>query len=148
MLLSQPLVGFHFSVVFELLPQQPDDIRFQEVTGLTSDLETEEFVEGGENRFVHKLPKRTKYSEIILKRGMFKGSGVFQWCRRAIEDFDIQPTNVLISLLNEKHDPLVSWYVVNAYPVQLSISEFKSDQSAIVVESIKLNYNYFKNIRV
>ena len=148
MLFSDPLLGFHFSVVFELFPQLPNDFRFQEVTGLTVDLETEDVVEGGENRFVHKLPKRTKYSDITLKRGMFIGSGILLWCKMAIEDYDIRPTNVLISLLNEMHLPVASWYVVNAYPTQLSISEFKSDQSAIAVESIKLTYNYFKNIRI
>ena len=147
-LFDDPLLGFHFSVVFELFPQLPNDFRFQEVAGLTVDLETEEVKEGGENRFTHKLPVRTKYGDITLKRGMFIGSGIFQWCRMAIEDYDIRPTNVLISLLNEMHLPVTSWYVVNAYPTQWSVSEFKSEQSAIAVESIKLNYNYFKSIRL
>jgi phage tail-like protein len=148
MLFSDPLLGFHFSVAFELFSQPLNDFRFQEVTGLTVDLETEDIVEGGENRFVHKLPKRTKYSDITLKRGMFIGSEILLWCNRAIEDYDIQPSNVLISLLDEMHLPVASWYVVNAYPTQLSVSEFKSDQSQVVVESIKLNYNYFKNIQI
>ncbi len=32
--LSYPQTGFHFSVVFELFPQLPNDISFQEVSGL------------------------------------------------------------------------------------------------------------------
>ena len=31
--LDYPQPGFHFLVVFELLPQFPNDVRFQEVTG-------------------------------------------------------------------------------------------------------------------
>ena len=146
--LIYPPVGFHFSVVFELAFQTPQDFRFQEVQGLSVNVETEEFREGGENRFVHKLPKRTKYSEITLKRGMFIGSGIVLWCRNAIENFDFQPTNVIITLLNEEHLPISGWYVVNAYPTMWSVSDFNAEENKLVVESLKLNYNYFKVIRV
>ncbi len=143
-----PPVGFHFAVVFELFPQTPNDFRFQEIKGLTVDVETEEYKEGGENRFVHKLPKRTKYTELELKRGMFIGSGIVLWCRNAIENFDFQPTNLTITLLNEDHVPIAAWYVVNAYPVSWSVSNFNAEENKVVIESIKLHYNYFKVIRI
>jgi hypothetical protein len=50
--LSYPQVGFHFLVAFELFPQLPNDLRFQEVSGLTVTMESEPFQEE-ENRFVH-----------------------------------------------------------------------------------------------
>lgn len=146
--LFYPPVGFHFSVVFELFPQTPQDFRFQEVQGLSVDVETEDFKEGGENRFVHTLPKRTKYSDITLKRGMFIGSGIVLWCRNAIESFNFQPTNVIITLLNDNHIPISAWYVVNAYPVQWAVSDLNAEQSKVVIETIKLKYNYFKTIRI
>jgi phage tail-like protein len=146
--LFYPPVGFHFSVVFELAIQTPQDFRFQEVQGLSVTVETEEYKEGGENRFTHKLPKRTKYNEITLKRGMFIGSGIVLWCRNAIENFDFQPTNVIITLLNEMHLPVAGWYVVNAYPTQWSVSDFNAEENKLVIESLKLNYNYFKVIRI
>jgi phage tail-like protein len=143
-----PPVGFHFSVVFELFPQLPNDFRFQSVEGLTVDVETEDFKEGGENRFVHKLPTRTKYSDITLKRGMFLGSGIVLWCRNAIESFNFQPTNVIITLLNSDHIPIAAWYVVNAFPIAWSVSDFNAEENKVVVESIKLRYNYFKTLRI
>jgi len=143
-----PPVGFHFLVAFDIFPQTPNDMRFQSVSGLSVSLETEDFKEGGENRFVHKLPTRTKYEDITLSRGMFIGSGLVLWCRQAIEEFKFQPVNVLITLLNDMHIPVSAWYVVNAYPVQWSVSDFKAEESAVVIESIKLKYNYFKTIRV
>ena len=42
-----PLTGFHFLVTFELFPQVPNDLRFQEVTGLTVDVNLETYNEGG-----------------------------------------------------------------------------------------------------
>ncbi len=146
--LNDPPVGFHFLVAFELLPPLPNDFRFQEVKGLTVDIETEDFKEGGENRFVHRLPKRAKYHQLTLKRGMLIGSSIVWWCRNAIENFVFEPVNITVTLLNEAHIPVAAWYIVNAYPVSWSVSDLNAEQSKIVVESIKLNYNYFKTLRI
>ena len=82
---NYPLVGFHFIVAFELFPQMPHDFRFQEVSGLSVDVEMESFKEGGQNRFEHQLPVRTKYSDITLKRGMgVLPSGIEAWCIIAV----------------------------------------------------------------
>ncbi len=145
---QRPPSGFHFAVVFELFPQTQNDFRFQEVSGLNITVETEDFKEGGENRFTHKLPKRTSYSPLELKRGLFTGSMITKWCKDAIENFDFQPVNISIALLNDLHIPVAAWYVVNAYPVEWSTSGFNANSSDLVVESIKLNYSYFNTIRV
>jgi phage tail-like protein len=143
-----PPVGFHFSVVFELFPQTPNDFRFQEVSGLEVEMEMEQVREGGQNRFIHNLPVRNKYTDITLKRGMFIGSGVSLWCKNAIENFVFQPANILISLLNAEHLPLQSWYVVNAIPKKWQVSNFNAQENSIAIESLVLSYNYFTSIGV
>ncbi|NOQ72209.1 MAG: phage tail protein [Crocinitomix sp.] len=148
LLFERPPSGFHFAVIFELLPQAPSDFRFQEVSGLTSTVETEDFKEGGENRFTHKLPKRSSYSSLELKRGMFTGSFIVDWCREAIENFNFKPVNITVMLLNDLHLPIAGWYVVNAYPIEWSTSGFNAQSSDLVVESIKLNYSYFNTLRI
>jgi len=140
-----PPVGFHFSVTFELSPQA-DDTRFQEVSGLEVEMEMESFIEGGENRFTWQLPKRTRYSDIILKRGMFIGSPVIKWCRDAFENFLFTPTNLHITLLNEQHTPMMTWYVVNAIPKRWSVSGLNAQDNSIMIESITLSYQYFNII--
>jgi phage tail-like protein len=142
--LSYPQTGFHFLVAFELFPQLPYDLRFQEVSGLTVNIEMEAYKEGGENRFTHQLPTRTSFSELVLKRGKFMGSGILSWCTNAIENFEFKPTNILISLLDENHLPLYNWYVVNAIPKRLEISGFSAERSEIVIETLALSYQYFK----
>lgn len=148
MLTEYPAVGFHFLVTFDIFPQLPYDMRFQSVSGLTVEVETESFKEGGENRFVHKLPVRTKYTDITLQRGIFTGSGLVLWCRQAIEDYNFQPANLLITLLNDMHLPVSAWYVVGAYPISWSVSDFKAEENSIAVETLKLNYKYFKTYRI
>jgi phage tail-like protein len=148
LIFERPPSGFHFAVIFELFPQGPSDFRFQEVGGLNITVETEEFKEGGENRFSHKLPKRTSFSPLELKRGLFTGSRITMWCKDAIENFNFEPVNITIMLLNEYHIPVAGWYVVNAYPIEWSTSGFNSTSSDLVVESLKLNYSYFNTIRI
>ncbi|MBK8983229.1 MAG: phage tail protein [Ignavibacteria bacterium] len=141
---TYPLAGFHFIVAFELFPQVPNDFRFQEVSGLSVNVEMESFREGGQNRFEHQLPVRTKYSDITLKRGMFiLPSGVMAWCINAVQNFIFQPTNVLISLLNDQHIPVQSWYVVNAIPKKVEFTTLNAEQSQVAIETLVLSYNYF-----
>lgn len=142
--LNYPQVGFHFLVFFELFPQLPNDFRFQEVSGLTVSMEMEAVKEGGENRFVHQLPVRSTYNELVLKRGKFLGSGILHWCKNAIENFEFTPTNIMISLLNDDHLPLYNWYVINAIPKKLEISGFNAQSSEVVIETMTLSYQYFK----
>lgn len=142
--LSYPQTGFHFLVVFELFPQLPNDVKFQEVSGLNVTMEMEPFKEGGENRYTHQLPTRTSFNDLVLKRGVFLGSGILSWATDAIENFNFSPTNILISLLTEDHLPLYNWYVVGAIPKRLEYSAFSADRSEIVVQSLTLSYQYFK----
>lgn len=143
-----PFTGFHFLVVFEIFPQVPNDFRFQEVTGLTVDVNLDTYNEGGENRFVHRLPGRTKYGDLVLKRGMTLVSGVTAWCVDAIENFNYQPTNMLISLLNEDHLPVSSWYITNAIPIKYDITGLNAEQNQIVIESMTLRYEYYKTLNL
>ncbi|MBN8640449.1 MAG: phage tail protein [Flavobacteriales bacterium] len=142
-----PPVGFHFLVEFEGLGSQEKDHQFQSVSGLSVDIEIEEIAEGGENRFKHKLPVKTKYPNLTLKRGMLIDSEVIDWCRDAIENFSFKPVNLTVKLLNEEHQPLISWNVVHAFPVKWSVEDFNAEESKLVVESFELTYNYFTLIK-
>lgn len=138
-----PPLGFHFLVAFANLK---DEFQFQSVSGLSVDLETEEIAEGGENRFKHRLPIRTQYPNLVLKRGLSVNSGLIDWCKAAVEGFDFAPTDILIVLLNEKNQPLMTWNVAHAYPVKWSVSDFDAEESKILIETIELSYSYFKTL--
>ncbi len=144
---NYPPIGFHFRVEFPDISTDNKDQQFQSVTGLTVDIETEEIAEGGENRFKHKVPVRTNYPNLVLKRGLLVDSKVIKWLRDAFENFKFKPTNIIIKLLNEKHEPLLTWNIVHAYPVKWSVSDFNAEESKLVIETLELNYNYFKVLK-
>ncbi|GGF24451.1 phage tail protein [Hymenobacter cavernae] len=146
--LVYPPTGFHFLVGFELFPQTVQDVRFQEVSGLNVEMQMESVKEGGENRFEHQLPVRSKYADLVLKRGLLIGSGVYQWAKNAFEDFTFQPVNLIVSLLNEQHAPLLSWHVVHALPKKWDVSAFNAEQNTIAIETLTLTYRYYNTIRI
>lgn len=138
-----PPVGFHFRVEFLDVETVDEDILFQSVSGLSVSMETETVKEGGENRFVHVLPVRSKYENLVLKRGVLTDSGVVAWCRDAVENFTFRPITLLVELLNEEHEPLVTWTVTHAWPLKWSVGEMSAESGGVLVETLEIGYNFF-----
>jgi phage tail-like protein len=136
-------VSFHFSVEFSAGSGGEDNF-FQEVTGLNAEVTTEEFREGGRNEHGYKIPTGVKYGNLVLKRGMFNDSEVAKWCRKAIENFEFEPRDITVKLLDEEHNPLASWSFIRAYPLKWSISDFKAQDNSLVIESLELAYASFR----
>lgn len=146
---TMPLSGYHFSVIFELLPQFSIDTKFQSVSGLKATVETEAISEGGQNQYKINLPKRTTHENLVLKRGLTKElSGLRMWTTKALNDFVYHPANLVISLLNEKHNPVKVWYVSQAIPTGLETSSFNAEQNSLVIETFTLKYQFFKEIPI
>jgi phage tail-like protein len=138
-----PPWGFYFKVVFNDISQDTNDVRFQSVSGLSVEYDYESFREGGENRFEHKLPVRTKYSDLVLKRGMLVDSAVIEWVLDAFQNRTFKPATLTVSLMNEKSEPLRTWNVAHAIPKKWLVSDFNSTENSVVVETMELTYQYF-----
>ena len=146
------LVGFHFSVFFFDLPDEKEvDIKFQSITGLDVSIDKETLKEGGENRFEHNLPGRTKYAPLTLKRGILtpEDSGLTTWCQRAFQDRVITPLQRIdVELLNENHDVLMQWELSHVWPVSWKVGELNAERGEVLIETLELNYNYYKLVAI
>ncbi len=142
-----PPASFYFALSFSGISSQTD-AAFQEVSGITADMETEEVACGGENRFKYKLPGQIKYGNLLLKRGFITtSSDLAKWCNETIGGGlikAISPKTITVKLLGKDGKPMVSWDFLNAYPVKWGISEFKSMENAYAIETLEFAYNYFK----
>lgn len=137
-----PPLGFYYRVKFGV-SEDKNDARFQSVSGLAVEYDYESFKEGGENRFEHKLPVRTKYSDLVLKRGMLTDSTVLNWFLDAFSNRVFQPSDISVMLMNEKSEPLRTWNVVHAIPKKWLVSDMNANENAIVIETLELTYRYF-----
>jgi phage tail-like protein len=126
------------------------DASFQEVSGIQAELQVEEVVEGGENRFVHHLPRQGKYPNLSLKRGVVtRSSFLAEWAGLTIGSrltLPIVTQNLLVTLLGEEGVPLVAWAFVNAYPVKWDVAALDAQDNKILTETLELSYNYFERM--
>lgn len=136
------LVGFYFELSFP-----GEDAAFQEVSGIAKELGVEEIVCGGENRFKYRLPTTASSQNLVLKRAIVPvGSQLITWCSNCIDQGlaqSITTNDVMLSLLDFEGNTVMQWTFYNAYPVKYSVSDFKSQESELVVETIELAYTYF-----
>jgi phage tail-like protein len=137
-----PPWAFYYKVEFGI-SKDKNDVRFQTVSGLSVEYDMEEFKEGGENRFTHKLPVRTRYADLVLKRGMVTNSAVITWFLDAFRERQFVPSDVSVILMNEGGSPLRTWKVAQAIPKKWSISDLNANENTIVIESMELSYRYF-----
>ena len=108
--------------------------------------DVKEIVEGGENRFTHRLPDRPKNGNLVLNRGMVTNSKLVKWFQDAIENFQITRTDVTVVLLNENSEPLSSWVFEGAWPVSWEVTGMNALEGSIMVEKLELAYQRFRRL--
>lgn len=136
-------VGFYF-----MLSLNGEDAAFQEVAGISKQVGIEEVVSGGENRFKYRLPTTASSQNLVLKRALVpEGSSLVDWCMDCMDgglSGSIQTKDISVSLLDSNGDILVMWTFHKAYPIKYSVSDLKSQENTICIESIELAYTYFE----
>ncbi len=138
-------VSFYFELSFG-----GEDAAFQEASGISKEISTEEIVSGGENRFKYKLPSSVTHQNLVLKRALSQpGSSLIKWAVASMDGGLVTPiikNDVSLNLLNASGEVCWKWTFVDAYPVKFSVSDFKSQESGLVIESIEFAYSYFQII--
>lgn len=137
-----PPTAFYFEVKFDGFTDM--DSSFQDVSGLEVKISVEEKKEGGENQFVHYLPKPPTYTDLVLKRCLLMNSDLDKWCRDALEDFIFKPKNIKLSLLGPDGTALSSWTILHAYPIAWQLGTLNSTSNDLAIETLTLKYRSFR----
>lgn len=131
---TYPLPKFHF-----LVQWGGTRIGFSEVTGLDIQLEPIEYREGSSPQFSKiKMPGLQKFSNITLKRGTISDDKEFYTWIKTVKMNTIERRDLTISLLNENHEPVISWKVMNAFPIKVQASDLKADGNEVAIETIEI----------
>jgi phage tail-like protein len=134
MAINYPVPVFHFE-----LQWGGTRVGFTEVSGLSIELQTIDYREGSSLEYqVTKMPGIPQYSNITLKRGIFKGDNEFYNWLNTVKLNSIERRSLTITLLNEEHAPVVSWKVKDAFPVKVEGPSLNSTGNEVAIESIEL----------
>lgn len=129
-----PVPKFHFQVEWGA-----SKVGFTEVSGLTVERDLIEYREGSSKEYSKiKMPGLTSYSNITLKRGSIaKDNDFYQWwVSNKLETVDRR--DITISLLNEEHEPVITWKVKNAWPLKVESTDLSADDNNVAIETMEI----------
>ena len=113
---------------------------FTECSALTIETETFEYQEGGVNTYTHKLPTRTKYGNITLKRGMDDSQELYQWYLLNVNG-RTKRRNLSIVLYDLFGKPARRWDLMEAYPCKWTGPDLRVDTGAVAVETVEFAHS-------
>jgi len=116
-------------------------IGFSEVSGL--DIDHELLINrSGDSKvsspFV--LPGARKSGRLILRRAMMPGDNEFYEWINTLKFSKVERRDVVIKLLNESHEPEITWIVKEAWPIKLIGPVLNANSSDIAIETLELAF--------
>jgi phage tail-like protein len=127
-----PLANFNFTVEIEGLAVG----HFAEVTGLASTIEAIEYREGGDNTTVRKLPGKTTFSDIVLKKGTTGGDNtLYDWHREVVTGVVTRRSGSII-VTDRRGNEALRYNFFNAWPKEFSPSDLNATASDVANESV------------
>ena len=127
-----PIPKFRFEVKWD-----SEVMAFQEVSGLDVEAQPIEYRAGNSPTFsVQKMPGIKKFSDITMKKGVFKSDNKFWDWFNEIKMNTVKRVPVTISLLDEEGNPTMVWTLTNAWPTKITGTDLKSTGNEVAVETI------------
>ncbi len=115
---------------------------FTEVSGLQVETTVQEYEEGGNNAFTHRLPGRSKVGNLTLKRGITQGNEFFKWYADvAAGRIGIKRKNVSLVVFNPAGQVVAQWDFEGAFPVKWVGPQLVADGTALAVETLELAHS-------
>jgi phage tail-like protein len=129
-----PLPVFHFNVEWG-----GTRIGFTEVTGLTQENQAIEYRDGSfPEPSPMKMPGLRKFNNVVLKRGIMKSDNDFYRWLSTVKQSKVERRDLVVSLLNEEHQPVMVWKIHNAFPVKVEGPALKASGNEVAIESIEV----------
>jgi phage tail-like protein len=122
-------------------------IGFAEVTGLNSELDVEEYREGGRNIGPRRFPKWGRYPNLVFRRGVTSSTLLWDWWADVITHTYTLPVtaapprrNGVILLESLDHQSIAGWFFSNALPERLIGPGLNARGGEIAIETLELSH--------
>ncbi len=125
---------------------------FREVSGLQLDVAVEEYVEGGQNSYVHQLPGVMRWPHLVFTRGLVQSDALFTWVAKSSGAGFSGNDNVLtratgaVTVINHTGDRLRSWELEGVFAVSWSGPQLLADSDAPLNETLEVAHNGFRAV--
>ena len=130
---DDPFKAFHFRVEIDGVARA----AFSEVGGLESETAVIEYRAGGDPTTVRKLPGLTRYSNIVLRRGITKDADLWNW-RKTVVEGNVDRRNGSIVLLADDGTELVRWNFFHGWIAKWEGPALNARGNDVAIETIEI----------
>jgi phage tail-like protein len=120
---------------------------FSECSGIEVSCELFEYLEGGQNAFAHRLPTRSRPSDITLKRGMLVDTDLWDWISSFLEGVYLRKDG-LILLLSQQGKPARAWLFHRGLPVKWTGPTLNAGQTGIATETLVIGHEGLDHVKL
>ena len=125
--------GCNFNVIIDYVEILGN---FSSVSGLTEEIEYEEYNEGGNYISPIYLPKQVKYSNIVLQRGTVTVDPLINWFTD-VRDGIFLRYPMTITMMNESFIPVKIWMVMDAMPVKVEYTPLDAMSNSVFTTTVE-----------
>jgi phage tail-like protein len=134
----EPALALRFSVTIGSYTIE----RFTQVDGLTAEWEVEEFREGGQGGFVHRLPKGLKHTNVKMIRPIDADSAqIAAWFTRTSQRMARQDATVTAYDGNRRE--VARWELTGAWPLKYTGPSLMSTSVLAATETLEIAHTGF-----
>lgn len=150
--MSGPLTNPYRTFAFTVEIDGIQVAGFRKVSGLSVEMEPEEYEEGGVNSYVHTLPGQYSHGNLVLEQGLSKSTKLWNWMKKLragelyAQDTDARKTVRVVLHAKSRSQERRGWQFRNAYPVKWEGPELTagaSGGSAVAIQRLELAHQGF-----
>lgn len=123
---------------------------FKEVSGLELVVTTQEYVEGGQNQYVHRFPGVMRWPNLVFRRGLVNSDALFTWVTKTSGDAFAGNENTLtratgaVTVVDGTGKRLRSWQLEGVFAVAWSGPRLSAEIAEPLVETLEVAHNGFR----
>jgi phage tail-like protein len=117
---------------------------FTRCSGLELQVDVLEYAEGGNNEFVHQLPGRLRYPNLVLARGLTNEDAVFKWFSATRTKVDRK--EVTITFQTHQQQPIRTFTFADAFPVRWTGPSSEAGTSTVALETLEIAHGGLKGM--
>lgn len=124
---------------------------FSEVSGLQLTVNVEEYAEGGQNGFVHKLPARMTWPNLVFRRGITDSDALFAWVQKTSGEGFASNGNKLtrstgaVTIISSDNKRLRSWNLDGVFPIRWSGPSLSVKDNTPLEEELEVAHDGFRS---
>jgi phage tail-like protein len=137
--MADPGLALRFKVTID---GQHELGNWHKCDGLNVEYDIQEYREGGQNGYVHRLPGRAKYENVKLTRPVDSSTmSVAGWL--ASIQLRVVRGTAQITVLDPSGEELAEWILIEVFPVRWSGPSLDVNGNQVAMETLELVHNGF-----